>query len=87
MNIGARSAVPGAWYAMHRAPVFAEVNDAKDRALVHFVAHGLSGSFRGTCLYAVRDGAWGCYTIRPNASDTIASAEAWLDKRKWEGWG
>ena len=80
-------AEPGDWYAMHRRPVIAEVNDAKDRALVRFVANGASGSFHGTCLYAVRDGEWGCYAVRPNASETIASAEAWLDKRKWEGWG
>jgi len=80
-------AEPGHWYAMHRKPVVAEVSDAKDRALVRFVAYGMSGSFHGTCLYALRDGEWGCYTVRPNASDTIAAAEAWLDKRGWEDWG
>ena len=31
-------------------PLIAEVNDAKDRALVHFVTHGMSGFFHGTCL-------------------------------------
>lgn len=60
-------AEPGHWYALHRQPVIAEVSDAKDRVLVRFIAHGLSGSFHGTCLYARRDGEWGCYTIRPNA--------------------
>lgn len=38
-------------------------------------------------LYALRDGEWGCYTIRPNASETISSAEKWLDKRDWNDWG
>jgi hypothetical protein len=80
-------AEPRYWYSMHRKPVIAEVNDAKDRVLIRFVAHGLSCSFHGTCLYARRDGEWGCYTIRPNASESIASAEAWLEKRDWEDWG
>lgn len=79
-------AEPGRWYAMHRKPEIAEVSDAKNRVLVRFVAHGLTGSFHGTCLYALKEGAWGCYTIRPNASETIAAAEAWLEKRGWEDW-
>lgn len=29
----------------------------------------------------------GCYTIKPSTSETIATAEAWLDKREWEDWG
>ena len=69
-------AEPGYWYSMHRTPVIAEISDAKDRALVRFVAHSLSGSFHGTCLYARRNGEWDCYTIKPSASKTIASAEA-----------
>ena len=28
-----------------------------------------------------------CYTIKPNASETISSAEKWLDKRNWKDWG
>ena len=78
---------PGHWYSMHRKPSIVEVGDAKDRALVRFVAFGMSGSFHGTCLYALKDGEWGCYTIKPSASETIATAEAWLDKRDWEDWG
>lgn len=78
---------PGYWYSMHRKPVIAEVNDTKDRALVRFVAHGISGSFHGTCLYALRDGEWGCYMIKPSASENISTAETWLDKRNWEDWG
>lgn len=27
------------------------------------------------------------YTIKPSASETIAKAEAWLNKRHWEDWG
>jgi len=80
-------AEPRYWYSMHRRPVIVEVNRRKDRVLVRFVAFGISGSFHGTCLYALRDGEWGCYTIKPSASQTIASAEQWLDKRKWEDWG
>ena len=40
-----------------------------------------------TCLYALKDGEWGCHAIKPSASATIATAEAWLDKRDWEDWG
>lgn len=79
-------AEPGYWYSMHRVPVIAEVSDALDRALVHFIAYGISSSFHGTCLYALRDGEWGCYTIKPSASKTIASAETWLDRRDWDDW-
>jgi hypothetical protein len=32
-----------------------------------FVAQAISGSFQGTCLYALHDGQWGCYTIKPSA--------------------
>jgi hypothetical protein len=80
-------AEPRDWYRMHRKPSIAEVSDTKDRALVRFVADGMSGSFHGTCLYALRDGEWGCYTIKPSASETIATAETWLNKRDWEDWG
>ena len=80
-------AEPEYWYSMHRKPEIAEVNDTKDRVLVRFVAYGMSGSFHGTCLYALKDGEWGCYTIKPSASETIATAETWLNKRDWEDWG
>jgi hypothetical protein len=80
-------AEPRYWYSMHRKPVIAEVNGTKDRVLVHFVAHGIAGFFHGTCLYARRDGEWGCYAIKPSASETISSAEKWLDKRSWKDWG
>ncbi len=79
-------AEPRYWYSMHRSPVLAELGPSRDRALVRFVSHGLSHSFHGTCLYALRDGAWGCYTVKPSASASIASAEQWLDRRGWKDW-
>ena len=80
-------AEPRYWHAMHREPSIAEVSAAKDRVLVNFVASSFSSSFGGTCLYALREGIWGCYTVRPNASGTLADAEAWLEKRSWKDWG
>jgi hypothetical protein len=80
-------AKPGYWYSMHRNPSIVEVSDAKDRFLVRFIAFEMSGSFHDACLYALKDGEWGRYTIRPSTSETIATAEAWLDKREWEDWG
>lgn len=56
------------------------------RVLVRFSAIGPFGSFGGTCLYARREGEWGCYVIKPSAAASLASAEAWLNKRSWEGW-
>ena len=29
----------------------------------------------------------GAYTIKPNQSQDIATAETWLAKRNWESWG
>jgi hypothetical protein len=52
-----------------------------------FEAIGPFGAFGGTCLYARVDGEWDCYTIKPSAAATIASAEAWLVKRDWQDWG
>jgi hypothetical protein len=63
----------------------AEVNDTKDRVLVSFITGGLSGSFYGTCLYALRKNEWCYYTLKPSVSETISSAEKWLDKHDWEG--
>jgi hypothetical protein len=54
--------------------------------LIRFTTASLSESFGGTCLYAFRDGTWGAYPIRPRDCKNIASAEAWLVKRKWKGW-
>ena len=80
-------AQPARWYAYHRTPVIAESSKDRTRVLVRFQSSSLSGDvFSGTCLYLRRDGRWGAFTIRPNQSDDIATAEAWLVKRKWAPW-
>jgi hypothetical protein len=77
-------AVPREWYVRHRKPSIVETDRARGRVLVEFSQVGALGSFGGTCLYARREGKWGCYTIKPSASESIAAAEAWLIKRGWE---
>jgi len=79
-------AQPALWYSYHRTPGIVECAKDRTRVLVRFTAMSLSGSFGGTCLYAKRDGSWGAYPIRPSESGSIASAEAWLVKRKWKAW-
>ena len=79
-------AEPSVWYSYHRVPQIVEASKDRTRVLVRFTAASLSGSFGGTCLYAQRDGTWGAYPIRPSESESIASAEAWLVKRKWKAW-
>ena len=80
-------AQPAGWYSCHRTPHIREFSDDKMRIRVRFTAVSWSGeSFGGTCLYMNRDGRWGAYTIRPNQSDSIATAEAWLKKRNWVSW-
>ena len=79
---------PSEWYAYHRKPAIVEANKEKGRVLVRFGAMSWSGEdFGGTCLYALRDERWAAYRIRPSESRDIASAEAWLEKRKWREWG
>ena len=79
---------PSEWYAYHRMPAIVEANKEEGRVLVRFEAMSWSGEgFGGTCLYAQRDGRWRAYRIRPSESRDIASAEAWLEKRKWRQWG
>lgn len=79
-------AQPRLWYSYHRTPHIAECSEDRTRVLVRFSAESLRGSFGGTCLYARRNGSWVCSPIRPSESKNIASAEAWLVKRKWKGW-
>ncbi len=80
-------AQPAKWYAYHRTPRIAECSADRTRVLVRFLASSFSGdSFGGTCLYLNYEGEWGAYTIRPNKSGEIATAEAWLIKRNWEPW-
>jgi hypothetical protein len=78
---------PSEWYSYHRKPMIIEGSGDRSRVLVRFGAMSSSGeSFGGTCLYTCPDGRWGAYRIRPSESRDIASAEAWLVKRKWRQW-
>jgi hypothetical protein len=80
-------AEPSQWIRYRRKPEIVEVSEDRSRVLVRFLAESLSGeSFGGTCLYAQIRGEWNAYTIKPNQSQSIATAEAWLEKRKWEDW-
>ena len=79
---------PSEWYSYHRKPTIVEGSLDRSRVLVRFGAMSWSGEdFGGTCLYAQRDGRWGAYRVRPSQSRDIATAEAWLVKRKWKQWG
>ncbi len=79
---------PSQWYSYHRKPMIVEGSEDRIRVLVRFGAESRSGdSFGGTCLYACRDGRWDAYRLRPSESRDIATAEAWLVKRKWKQWG
>ena len=79
-------AAPRDWYGSHRQPHLVEAAADRQRVLVRFIASSLSGSFGGICLYLCRDGQWGAYTIKPSERNDIASAERWLEKRKWRAW-
>jgi hypothetical protein len=79
---------PSEWYSYHRKPTIIEGSEDRTRVLVRFGAISSSGEgFGGTCLYACREGRWGAYRVRPSQSRDIATAEAWLVKRKWKQWG
>ena len=81
-------AEPSQWIRYHRKPEIVEVSEDRSKVLVRFIADTLSGErFGGTCLYARLLGVWDAYTIKPNQSQNIVSAEAWLKKREWEDWG
>lgn len=79
-------AEPAVWYSYHRTPRIVEFSEDRTRVLVRFMAESLSGTFGGTCLYAQQNEKWAAYRIRPSESRDIASAEAWLVKRKWKEW-
>jgi hypothetical protein len=80
-------AQPAVWYSYHRTPHIVEFLSDRTRVLVRFSATSWSGQgFGGTCLYAQREGRWGAYPIRPSESRNLATAEAWLVKRKWKAW-
>ena len=77
---------PRQWYLYHRQPRIAEVSQDRAHVLVRFTAHSISGSFLGTCLYTRVDGRWRAYTVKPNQSESIETAIAWLKKRGWRAW-
>ncbi len=80
-------AQPSNWYSCHRKPEIVEVSEDRTRVLVRFTAMSWSGeTFWGTCLYLKREERWGACTIKPNQSENIATAEAWLAKRNWKSW-
>jgi hypothetical protein len=80
-------AEPAYWYSRHRTPHIVECSEDRTRVLVRHISSSWSGeTFGGTCLYLEREGEWGAYTIRPNQSQDIATAERWLVKRKWKAW-
>lgn len=80
-------AEPAEWYSYHRTPRIVEFLEERTRVLVRFSAMSMSGStFGGTCLYAQREGQWGVFPIRPSENENIATAEAWLVRRKWKAW-
>lgn len=61
------------WHALRRQPDIAEHDATRGRVLVRFSAIGPFGSSGGTCLYAPRDGEWGCYVIKPSAAASLAT--------------
>lgn len=90
---------PRQWYAYHRKPFIVEYSSDLRRVLVQFRADALTSTITGVCLYLKNQPAdateeeassqssnWGAYTIRPSESESIARAEAWLVKRKWQPW-
>ncbi|MGD9048302.1 MAG: hypothetical protein PVF77_09630, partial [Anaerolineae bacterium] len=79
-------AEPRQWYIYHRQPRIVETSQDWTRVLVRFMAYSMSGPFSGICLYAIVDGQWGAYTIKPNQSGDIETAISWLEKRGWRAW-
>ena len=79
-------AEPRQWYIYHRKPQIVEVSKDQTRVLVEFTSYSMSGPISGVCLYAVVDGKWDAFTIKPNQSGDIATAIAWLKKRDWQEW-
>jgi len=79
-------AEPRQWYIYHRKPQIVEMSEDRTQVLVRFSAHGIYGSFSGVCLYAIVDGKWDAFTIKPDQSGDVATAIAWLKKREWREW-
>ena len=79
-------AEPRQWYIYHRQPSIIEVSADRAHILVEFNASGISGAFSGRCLYALVEGEWAVFMIKPNQSGDIGTAVEWLSKREWQGW-
>ncbi len=79
-------AEPRQWYVYHRKPQIIEVSEDRTRVLVQFTAHGISDPISGRCLYAIVDGKWEAFAIKPNQSGDVATAIVWLKKREWREW-
>lgn len=80
-------AEPTLWYSYRRKPQFVEYSGDHTKVLVRFSATSWSGEdFGGTCLYLLNGDEWGAFTIKPSESQSIATAEKWLVKRKWKPW-
>ncbi len=78
---------PRIWYSYHRTPSLREIDETHKHILVDFTTSSWSGpDFGGTCLYCQHANAWGAFTIKPNQSQSIASALRWLEKRQWKAW-
>jgi hypothetical protein len=81
-------AEPREWYAYKREPKIVEISKDRKAVLVRFSSYNISFGvdFSGSCLYAVVNNRWQAFTIKPNQSESIARAVAWLEKRQWQGW-
>ena len=80
-------AEPADWYSRHRTPHIVECSEDRTRVLVRHISSSWSGeTFGGTYAAWHVKAEWGAYTIRPNQSQDIATAERWLVKRKWKPW-
>ena len=62
----------------HRTPHVVDFSAGRARVLVPFPAVSGSGEHVG--------GTWGTDPVKPSESRSIATAEAWLVKRKWKAW-
>jgi len=81
-------AEPREWYAYRREPRIVEISKDRRAVLVRFSSLNVSFGmeFAGSCLYAFVNSRWQAFTIKPNQSESIVKAIAWLEKRQWQGW-
>lgn len=81
-------AEPREWYAYRREPRIIEISKDPGAVLVRFSSLNISFGmeFSGSCLYTFVNNRWQAFTVKPNQSESIAKAIAWLEKRQWQGW-